>query len=54
MFLPLLAVFIVGIVIGIVWERYRWVRACKKSKVIEVDGDLYGVHKVEPVHKDPE
>ena len=48
MILPVSAAIIIGVVIGIVWERYRWVRACKNKKVIEVDGDLYGVHKVIP------
>ena len=48
MILPISAAILIGVVSGIVWERYRWVRACKKKKVIEVDGNLYGVHKVIP------
>ena len=51
MFLPSLAIFIVGIVVGIVWERYRWVGLAKKDKLKEVDGDIYRVVKVK--HRDP-
>jgi hypothetical protein len=42
----LLAVFaagFVGVLIGLMIERYKWVRAAKNSKFIEVDGDLYTI-----------
>ena len=48
MILIIAGTLIGGIVGGIVWERYRWVRACKNRRVVEVDGYLYGVHKVIP------
>jgi len=46
MILIVAGVLIFGIVIGVVIERYKWVRSTKKGKFIEVDGDLYSVSKV--------
>ena len=36
----------VGLVIGIIIERYKWVGRCKKGQAVEVDGELYKVHKI--------
>ena len=36
---------VIGFLIGIVYERYRWVNRSKKDKAIEVDGQLYKVKK---------
>ena len=47
MILSIAAACGIGIVIGIVIERYKWVRSTKKGKFIEVDGDLYSVSKIE-------
>lgn len=46
MILYFAATLLIGFVVGLVWERYRWVRAAKNSKVIEVDGDIYSAKKV--------
>jgi len=35
-----------GILIGIMIERYKWVRSVKSGKVVSVDGDLYKVSKI--------
>jgi hypothetical protein len=46
MILGALGIGIIGLLIGIMIERYKWVRSVKLNKVIEVDGDLYNVSKV--------
>ncbi len=48
MFITLGMAIIVGIVIGIVWERNRWVRSFRENKVIAVEGNLYTVTKTGP------
>ena len=36
----------IGLVVGIIIERYKWVGRCKKNKAVEVDGELYQVRKI--------
>ena len=36
----------IGLVVGIIIERYKWVSRCKKNKAVEVDGELYQVKKI--------
>ena len=39
--------------VGVIVERYRWVRSVKKKdKFIEVDGKLYSVYRVNVKLKD--
>lgn len=41
----------IGVLCGIMYERYKWVRSAKKSKFVPVDGDLYNVSKVKVTKK---
>jgi len=49
MILIIAGVLIIGITIGLVWERYSWVRACKNRKVKAVDGNLYAIRETKPI-----
>ena len=42
----------VGLVTGIMIERYKWVRRSKNNQAIEVDGELYIVKKARPEEQD--
>jgi len=42
---------VVGILSGVILERYRWVYLAKNNKLKEVDGNLYRVTKVRPKFK---
>jgi len=33
--------------IGSYIEKYKWVKSCKTTKVMEVDGTLYRVYRLE-------
>ncbi len=33
--------------IGIQVEKHKWAKSCKTTKVMEVDGTLYRVYKIE-------
>jgi hypothetical protein len=37
---------VIGLVVGIMIERYKWVRRGSKNQAIEVDGELYKISKI--------
>jgi len=41
----------VGVLLGIMIERYKWVRSVKLGKVVAVDGNLYNVSRVNVIIK---
>ena len=46
MIIGFVATVFIGFVVGIIWERYKWVRIAKNGKFAEVDGELYTASKV--------
>jgi hypothetical protein len=48
MLLYFIITIIIGVLVGSMIEKYRWVNLAKKNKLKEVDGDLYKVIKVKP------
>lgn len=46
MILYLIIAGAIGGLIGVMIERYKWVRSTKKGKFVPVDGELYSVSKV--------
>jgi len=55
MIISILVLVVVVFYVGVIVERYSWVRnAKKKNRFIEVDGNLYSVYRVNVKLKDGE
>ena len=47
MIITMIMAVVAGVICGVIYERYRWVRAAKTKKVIAVEGNLYTVTKTD-------